>query len=518
MPTKYFLKRAWMISAAVVAMTACGGGGIAKAEADRSDTAVAAAPESISSADLRTAVSDQKVRQFYESRDWRPAWTGESAALLSSALDGAGRHGLRRDMFLDSKSATGGAASREAALTKAALSYAEALATGMTDPAKIRDIYTIDRAKADVVPGLAKAVEAGNVGEWLNGLAPQDAGYRALSEAYVKYRGGAAERQERISGGGLIREGNSDRRVPRIVEALNANGYLDRQQGAGNANLFSAEISAALARMQEDFGISSDGVVGPDTLEVLNTGSSDRARQLAINLERLRWLEREPPATRIDVNTAAAVLDFWRDGSHVGQRRVVVGQPEWETPQLGSPIYRLVANPTWTVPKSIERKEIAPKGESYLRRNNMERRNGWIVQLPGPDNALGEVKFDMRNQHAIYLHDTPSKSLFQRNERHRSHGCVRVEDALGFARMLAEADGKLERFEEAMATGEETFVDLDRNIPVRLVYRTAFADGDGKVRFRTDAYGWDEDVAKAMGLDMREKRPVSGHSDSDVGP
>ena len=510
--------RGWMISAAAVA-TACGSGGSAKADADPPNAAVvASAPESVSSAQLRAAVSDERARRFYESRGWRPAWTGDGGALLSSALDGAERHGLHRSMFLTAASETGTAAQREAALTRAAIAYAEALATGRTDPAKVRDLYTIARPEADVVPGLAKAVEAGNLAEWLNGLAPQGAGYRALSEAYVDYRQrGAREQGRSIGSGAILRQGDSDPRVPRIVQALRTDGYLAPQQAA-NANRYTAEIAAAVKRAQEDFGIASDGVVGPDTLEVLNAGSSERARKLAINLERLRWLEREPPATRIDVNTAASLLDFWRDGSHVDQRRVVVGQPGWETPQLGSPIFRLVANPTWTVPKSIEREEIAPKGEAYLRRNNMVRRGGWIVQLPGPDNALGEVKFDMRNRHAIYLHDTPSKHLFQRSERHRSHGCVRVEDALGFARMLAEADGKLERFEAAMATGEETFVDLDRNIPVRLVYQTAFAGEDGKVRFRADPYGWDEDVAEALGLDTRERRSTGRHADEDVGP
>jgi murein L,D-transpeptidase YcbB/YkuD len=508
-----------MISATIVTTAACGSGGSARAESDRTGAATsAAAPESVSPAELRAAVSDEKARRFYESRGWRPAWTGDGAALLSSALDGAERHGLHRSMFLEAESETGTAAQREAALTRAAIAYAEALATGRTDPAKVRDLYTIARPEADAVPGLAKAVEAGNLAEWLNGLAPRGAGYRALSEAYVDYRRRAAREQGRsVASGAILREGDSDPRVPRIVQALRADGYLAPRQAA-TSNRYTAEIAAAVKRAQEDFGIASDGVLGPDTLEVLNAGSSERARKLAINLERLRWLEREPPATRIDVNTAAALLDFWRDGSHVDRRRVIVGQPGWETPQLGSPIFRLVANPTWTVPKSIEREEIAPKGEAYLRRNDMVRRDGWIVQLPGPDNALGEVKFDMRNRHAIYLHDTPSKHLFQKSERHRSHGCVRVEDALGFARMLAEADGKLERFEEAMATGEETFVDLDRNIPVRLVYQTAFAGRDGRVQFRADPYGWVEDVAKALGLYARERRSAGRHADADVGP
>jgi murein L,D-transpeptidase YcbB/YkuD len=273
----------------------------------------------------------------------------------------------------------------------------------------------------------------------------------------------------------------------------------------------------ALREMQRDFGIADDGIVGPDALKVLNTAAEERARLLAVNLERLRWLERDTPLTRIDVNIASATLDYFRDGTLVDSRKVIVGQPGWETPQLGSPIFRLVANPTWTVPKSIEREEIEPKGEGYLARNNMVRRDGWVVQLPGPDNALGEVKFDMQNDQAIYLHDTPAISLFERNQRHFSHGCIRVEDAPGFARMLAREAEVMNEYRPAKSSGEETFVRLPQEIPVRLLYRTAFLDREGEIEYRTDVYGWDNRVAEALGYEPREA-PRIEITVSDVGP
>ncbi|MDP8995060.1 MAG: L,D-transpeptidase family protein [Pseudomonadota bacterium] len=505
-----------LLSAAALALVTCGGGG--SAEADAQTQSQLAEPQQVTAEALRSAVSDERVQRFYEARNWSPAWTGERAGALLEALGRAERHGLDRSMFLDGdvQGAPADPARREAALTRAALAYADALADGYADPEQIRDVFTLARPSVDVVAGLNQAIEGGNVREWLEGLAPSDAAYRALSEAYVRYRQEAARGQgPNIGSGELIREGDQDPRVPQIIEALRANGYLSGSGPGGTT--YTAEVAAAVERMQQDFGIAADGIVGPDTLEVLNTGAAERARQLAVNLERRRWLEREPPATRIDVNTAAAHLVYWRDGERTDRRKVIVGQPDWETPQLGSPIFRLVANPTWTVPKSIEREEIAPRGESYLRRNNMVRRDGWIVQLPGPENALGEVKFDMRNDQSIYLHDTPAKHLFERNQRHFSHGCVRVEDALGFARMLAEHDGKLAEFERALASGEETFIDLDRNIPVRLVYHSVFVEEGGTIVFRTDAYGWDEDVAEALGLDRRQRRTVQTHV-SDVGP
>ena len=519
--------KAWIV-AALIALAGCGnqdsGGG--------GKGAAAVQPQQVTAEELRAAVSDPRVERFYEARNWQPAWDGEGARRLIEAIGDARRHALDPGRFLAEAEQAATPAAREAALSLAALSYAEALARGRTDPNRIRDVYTVARPNPELVSGLNQALEGGGIGPWLAGLAPQDEEYRALSEAYLRYAaqaGGA--RRGPIPGGETIEPGGSDPRVPAIAEALRAAGYLapaaqqeQEQQKEGTAkqappqqsNRYTPEMAAAVRRLQLDHGLNDDGVVGSETLAALNAGGFERARTLAVNLERRRWLERRPPATRIDVNTAAAMLTYWRDGSQADRRRVVVGQPGNETPQLGSPMFRLVANPTWTVPKSIEEEEIAPQGEGYLRRNNMVRRNGMIVQLPGPDNALGQVKFDMQNDHAIYLHDTPAKSLFAQEQRHFSHGCVRVQDALGFARMIARQEGVLEEFERALATGEETFVRLPRQIPVRLLYQTAFVE-NGRVLFRPDPYGWDDDVAQALGLAARERGPAPAHR-SDVGP
>ena len=237
-----------------------------------------------------------------------------------------------------------------------------------------------------------------------------------------------------------------------------------------------------------------------------------------MNLERLRWLDRNPPQTRIDVNTGAAYLDYWRNGTLRDHRNVVVGQPDWETPQLGSPIFQLVAHPYWRVPDSILDDELKDKSPAYLAANNMEYRDGRLVQLPGPKNSLGEVKFDMRNDQAIYLHDTPAKALFTMPERHRSHGCIRVRDATGFAMLLASDDGVLPKFQEAMMKpDDEGFVKLKTEVPVRLLYHTAFVE-DGRVKLVNDTYGWDDDVAYALGYVRKPPRAKQGHAGGDVGP
>jgi murein L,D-transpeptidase YcbB/YkuD len=273
---------------------------------------------------------------------------------------------------------------------------------------------------------------------------------------------------------------------------------------------------AAVKRLQADYGLKPDGVIGEDTLGAINAGPAGRARQLAIAMERLRWLERDPPATRIDVNTAAATLDFWRDGRHYDRRKVVVGEPDKPTPQIQAPIFRLVANPTWTVPTSIAEEEISKKGSGWLAANNFVMKDGRYVQQSGPKNSLGLAKFDMDDKYAIYLHDTPAKALFGLPDRHRSHGCVRVQNAVAFANAIASEQGVQDQFQKAMASKDETFVKLKQPIPVRLMYQTAFWDGS-RIQFRPDVYGWDDNVAAALGL-VRGVKWAPVQQSGDIGP
>lgn len=446
-------------------------------------------------------------------------WDDASKAALRAELADRARDGLDNVSFGEVEDG----ASNEA-LRAAALRYAKALAHGVVDPTTLHDPFTLRTARADLEPALEKALTEGKLGEWLAGLAPKDEEYGQLSHAYLKLRAQPQDNGEPQIGGGLLKVGDSDARVSAIVEQLTSGGYLAADQAepaaAPSANkppIYTQYIADAVKTLQRDYGIAADGVIGPDTLGVLNLGVGDRARAIAVALERRRWLDRTPPATRIDVNTAAAQLYYYRDGVLVDTRRVVVGKPRTETPPLQSPIYRLVANPTWTVPKSIQNGELANVGADYLASNNMELRDGWIVQRPGPDNALGLVKFDMHNEHAIYLHDTSAPELFDRSHRHRSHGCVRVEDALGFAQLLAEDQGISEAWQAAQVGGEQQFVPLKAPIPVRLIYGNVFVGEDGKVAFRTDPYGWNAPIAKALGFaDRAEARLRS--DDADIGP
>ena len=235
-------------------------------------------------------------------------------------------------------------------------------------------------------------------------------------------------------------------------------------------------------------------------------------------MERLRWLQRDPPKTRIDVNTAASFIDYWRDGQHVDHRKVINGEADKPTPQLQAPIVSLVAKPTWTVPKGIGEKELANKSQAWLRANDFVMKNGQYVQQSGPKNSLGLVKFDMDDDQAIYLHDTPAKAVFAMSDRHRSHGCVRVENAIQFATALAQQEGVSDQFAKAMQQDDEKFIKLPNPIPVRLLYQTAFWDGS-RIQFRPDIYGWDNNIAKALDLAAGEPRKIDQpESSDDIGP
>ena len=464
-------------------------------------------------------VSDPQVRAFYEARQWQSAWNGESERTLREIIGNALAHGLKPSAFLKDDALPQDRSARDAALTGAALRYASALARGYSDPAKMGLVYTIPRPKLDVAAGLRQALEDGDLKEWFNSLPPQTDEYRALSRAHLDYVQRTAQlRANPIPAGKPIKPGRADDRLPAIAAALTAIGYAPAPPGNFvPSQRYSGALVEAVKRLQADLGMKPDGIVGEETLAALNEGPAGRARQVAVAMERLRWLERNNAPTRIDVNTAAAFLDYWRDGRRVDRRNVVVGEPGWETPQLSSPMFQLVAKPMWRVPDSILEDEISKKSGGWLAANGFEYRDGRLVQRSGPKNSLGLVKFDLKNKESIYLHDTPAKALFGQPERHRSHGCVRVHNALEFADLIASDEGVLDQFRKAMSKDDETYVKLKGEIPVRLLYHTVFWDGS-RLQFRPDVYGWDENVAVALGFVRGPMRKPRQHQPGDVGP
>ena len=224
---------------------------------------------------------------------------------------------------------------------------------------------------------------------------------------------------------------------------------------------------------------------------------------------------------RIEVNTAAAIMVYWKDGRPVHSNRVVCGAPSTQTPSLEKPFASVVANPPWYVPASIARNEILPRGPGYLASQNMYISHGTVIQRAGPTAALGYVKFELRDSYAIFLHDTPARGVFRNAYRHRSHGCVRVENAIDFARLLLDPNPeRLAEFDRALDARTTTRVQTGREISVRLLYWTAFVTGQGAVAFREDVYQRDAALARALGIDITLPRAIDDGSDdpNDVGP
>jgi len=468
------------------------------------------------------------VRAFYEMNGWRPVWNEERRRALLAAAAQAERHGLSRDDFFGAlNGGVGDAAGAEMATTAAALTYARVLAEGRVRPETVEDLWEMQKNRVDLPVGLNDALAGGRLLEWLEGLAPTDIGYTNLSAGYVRYR-----RLIRENGGWPafrtgpnIEPGDSDPRIPVLIQRLVAEGDLDSAAGARAAalgNVYGPELQAGVRSFQTRHGLAADARIGTGTQRSLSASAEDRARQIALNLERRRWLKRDVAPERIEVNTAAAIMVYWKDGRPVHSSRVVVGTANNQTPSLEKQFASVVANPPWYVPASIARNEILPRGPGYLASQNMYVQNGMVIQRAGPNAALGYVKFELRDSYAIFLHDTPNKAAFNLSMRQRSHGCVRVQDAVEFARLLLSPNPDLlAQFDEAQATRETKRIQTGREITVRLLYWTAFVDGQGRVAFREDVYERDAKLAEALGIAVSLPKPVDdgrGRDADDVGP
>lgn len=465
------------------------------------------------------------VRAFYEMNGWRPVWSADRMRALNEAAAKAERHGLAQSEYFDFVGLAADPASSEMRTTAAVMAYARVLSEGRVRPETVEDLWEMQKNRVDLPLGLNDALSQNRLVQWFEGLAPTDIGYANLSAGYIRYR-----RLIREGGwpafrvGAVIEPGSSDTRIPALIQRLVAEGDLSAADGArltSEGLVYGSELQAAVRGFQTRHGLVSDGRIGTGTQRSLSASAEDRARQIALNLERRRWLKRDVDPERIEVNTAAAIMVYWKDGRPVHSNRVVVGTPENQTPSLEKPFASVVANPPWYVPAGIARNEILPRGAGYLASQNMYVVNGQVIQRAGPTAALGYVKFELRDSYAIFLHDTPSKAAFNNAYRHRSHGCVRVQGAIDFARLLLSPDPmKLGEFDTALDAKTTTRIQTGREIGVRLLYWTAFVDGQGRVAFREDVYRRDEKLAQALGIAVSLPRPVDdGRTDrNDVGP
>ena len=485
---------------------------------------------------------DSTALTAYAARGYKPIWlnadgtTKPEAKLLTDVLSRAADHALPAAKYKGAELAarlTQSGPALEADLTAAFLDYANDVKAGLLTPRRIDRELHIYPERPDHGFLIEQAGRATDMASFLDRLPPNDPLYRRLVERYAAFRSIAGQDiwGASVAKGRTMRPGNRNSRIAAARARLTAMGDLDPnvydEQLAGaqtdgtqiaaadvttdvprlafDPNLFDEPMVAALRRFQDRHGLNLDGVIGPATLRQLNTSPRTRAEQIAVNLERLRWMNKDLGERHILVNLASFTFDVMRNGKSEFHSRAVVGKAkEHRTPEFSDEMTHMVINPSWYIPTSIKEKEILPrlaKDPNYLAKRNMVMQsNGRIVQRPGRGNALGTVKFMFPNKFAIYLHDTPSKRLFKRDIRAFSHGCVRVERPHDFAEYLrtGQVDNPRGYFNKILKTRRERQVNLDNPIPVHLTYRSAWIDENGVEQFRGDIYGRDRKISRAL--------------------
>ncbi|WP_286293029.1 L,D-transpeptidase family protein [Methylomarinovum tepidoasis] len=480
----------------------------------------------------------QLLTAVYEQAGFRPFWDRpQMLRALRAWIERAGDEGLNPDDYHRTRLAQGKLAplDRELLATDAFLTLALHLATGKADPGRLFPGWNFaPRVSLPLSPARLTAVLAqGEISAYLQELLPTG-GYAALREAFLRYRRLARQGGwPALPPGKSLRLGERGERVAILRRRLIVSGDL-APGDAGEDSLFDEALEAAVRRFQTRHFLEADGVVGRRTRQALNVPAGRRAAQLRVNLERLRWLHYALPRTYLRVEVPAFRLRWIEGGRTIWQAAVQVGRPRFPTPIFHDRITYLVFNPTWTVPRSIARRELAPRlvqdPAGFLQRHHMDllTPDGQVVdpatvdwtaitprnfpyilrQRPGPDNALGRVKFMFPNRYHVYLHDTPSQALFHKPRRAFSHGCVRVAHALELAQALLHANGPgwdRQRIEALLAQGETRPIVLERPMPIYLLYLTAAVDAEGQVEFRPDLYRRDGEVLRALGEEAAEK-------------
>lgn len=494
-----------------------------------------------------------ELSAFYDGRDFRPAWVengrlSDSARQVLAVLGSAERHGLRSGDYLAGPLATDGAlvtsetetetlARIDIAITAQTMRYIKDLHSGRFTPREVKLGLDIEHKELDLADELSKLLQTSDAQVFLESFAPQHRGYDRLTEQLAYYRRLAQEDDwQRLDDSRVLEEGDDYPQADRLRQRLSLTGDLPATAGSG-APIYDSELVAAVERFQTHHGLEPDGVIGEKTFQQLNRPWSDRVAQIAVSLERWRWVPDDTEDRLVVVNVPSFSLrafdDIHRPEMSAVDSRVVVGKTysQFRTPIFNGVIQYLDFRPYWNIPGSIVRREIARHLDEpgYLDQHDYEivrefGHNAQVVpatqenidkvkqgtlllrQRPGPKNALGEVKFIFPNEHNVYLHSTPAKTLFAKSRRDFSHGCIRVADPVGLAEWVLSDQPAWDRqaIERAMGEGGPTRVQITQRTPVWILYVTSLVDAKtGDIYFWEDLYGLDEALAEALGHDLR---------------
>lgn len=472
---------------------------------------------------------------FYAEHDNSPIWFGTPAgdALLSHLNSGI-MQGFRPADFhlplllnLQQQAETGtpaDIAAYDILASDAVARLIHHLLYGKVDPKTLHADWSFNRLGEITDPAtvLALAAEDNGLGVILNDIALKNHQYHDLTKALATYRAfDVTGGWPRVPEGDTLKPGMSDPRMILLRARLNAE-IPGSVPASTTPELYDSALETAVIAFQTRHGLEGDGAVGPRSLTALNRTPAERVEQIRLSLERMRWYGRDLEDNFVLVNIAAPRTYLVQNGEMVWSTRSITGSAYRKTPVFRDEIEYIDVNPTWTVPNSIFRNDKLGKIRSdpgYLDRNNyIVRRTSdgatipassvnWgasnpgvtLVQQPGPDNALGRIKFMFPNEYAVYLHDTNDKTLFDRTERNLSSGCVRLEDPYGFANLLMSKDPTWSeaKLQSILDSKKTTRIPLPETVPVMLTYWTAWVE-NGEVQFREDIYERDAPILKAL--------------------
>tara|TARA_R110001599_G_C12220442_1_gene657274 strand:- start:409 stop:2043 length:1635 start_codon:yes stop_codon:yes gene_type:complete len=533
--------RQWAIGVALCLTLTHSPLGISYANAD-------SAPLQQALAQQLSAVEAQRlpVTEFYQLRDGQPAWQAavavESlvAALNSLETDGLTPEDYHADTLIDEfqrsqASSQAAQASFDIKATRALLLALDHLERGKVNPRDVEPQWDAPRPERRY--SLLRVVHAVDDRSLDNAIAlarPSSAEYQQLRDALKQHYQLAnlgsvpylAAREE------SLRPGDEADDVSVLRQRLALWGEAELQvadssaypligvQAGSNRRAFDAPLEAAVRRFQRRHLLQEDGVVGEQTRLALNTSVASRIDQLRVNLERARWIRPMQSAEpRVWVDIAGYRMHYVRPNGQHWDARVVVGTPRRETPIIHSTISHLTINPSWTIPPTIMREDVLPQVRAdidYLARKNIQvispmgeplaaeeidwQRPGGVMlrQVAGTGNPLGRVVVRFPNDEMIYLHDTPARGLFRRDQRALSSGCIRVEGVTELAQMLLQDTGSRYQMSTLLKGGSDRNVSLSQRIPIALHYLTAWPNAEGEVEFRPDIYRRDATLLAAL--------------------
>ncbi len=489
----------------------------------------------------------------YEKRAFAPRWSvagkpTPQALKLLKTLQKADQEGLNPENYEVAVVGKAGSASSLAGdpatlarfdleLSAMALRFSAHASGGMVNPNRISGYHDLNPPTVAAADAVASLFSHPEPADWLMGLHPVLPAYAAMKAELVRLGAGGSEPEPIVMPTGpLLKPGMKDDRVlvlrarlKQLKFLINTDKVVQSTQQTSDAPLFGSEAAvlasdtedrtfndadeAALKAFQKSAGLTADGLVGNQTVNALNGNTNSpvkREEQLALNMERLRWLPRDLGERYVFVNQPAFEMKIINKGATEWSTRVIVGKPSNQTFFFSDEMERVEFNPYWGVPQSIIKGEYLKKlraNPSYLDQRGYETiRNGRVVsssavdwwnykggvgvrQKPGSSNALGEVKFMFPNKHAIYLHDTPKRSLFDNGNRAYSHGCVRVQNPRDLAtHILGWSEAEVA---STISTGKNLPVKLTTKLPVHLTYFTAWIGEDGELSYFSDVYGRD---------------------------